>query len=456
MAGGVIEEFLISIGFTVDQKSNNDFKKTIDGVQKSFLNIGLGIAGAIAAITGFAVAVQQAGDKLGNITTGVDKFALSLYTTTKNARGLQTVMDAMGIKSLDDLKYINLMPEQRKQFMELRQLSDQLAPDQQTKEGLDDLRKLGFQFQKIQIELASVGLKFLGTIGRLMETPLFRRIPIAVDLIVNILGWMGNMIAGILGKHPLSGGIGGAVGLVGGALGGGGLAAAALASATAGAEAGAVGGPLGALIGGGIGLGIVGAGASAGVLLGTPAGIAAGGFLAERKNDIQKIFSSSGSFKEDVKKFKAYAIERAKANNIDPAILLALINQESGWNPRARSKVGAIGIGQFMPGTARKMGVDPLNPYSAIDGTARYLKNALIHFHGNVGSALASYNAGFGAVDKYHGVPPYRETQNYVHSIISQADKLRPVIIHINGAQHPDKVAHAVKRTLQANGSGVG
>lgn len=98
-------------------------------------------------------------------------------------------------------------------------------------------------------------------------------------------------------------------------------------------------------------------------------------------------------------------------------LLAALLQQESGFNPNARSPAGAEGIAQFMPGTARGMGIDPFNPQSAIPGAARYLSNALRTNHGSVSLALASYNAGQGAVNQYHGVPPYSETQNYVRSV---------------------------------------
>jgi hypothetical protein len=195
MAGNVIQEFLVSIGFELDQKSHTAFKKTMAEVKASFTTIGLGVASVTAVVAGLSLGITKAGEALGNITTGVDKFALSLYTTTQNARSLQTVMDTMGIKSLEDLKYINLMPEQRKQFMELRQLSQELAPDDETKQGLAELRKLGFQFQRMQIEMASIGLKFLGTIGRLMATPLFKVIPPALETIIATIAWIGKMVS---------------------------------------------------------------------------------------------------------------------------------------------------------------------------------------------------------------------------------------------------------------------
>lgn len=434
----IIEEYLVKLGWTIDKQSSMAVQKTMAEVKKSFMLVAAGFSATTGAIAAFSAAVGVAGNKLGNITTGVDKFALSLYTTQKNARSLQQTMDAMGIKSLDDLKYINLMPEQRQQFMELRQLSEQLAPDDETRKGLDELRKLGFQFQKMQIELASIGLKALGTIGRLMETPLFKKIPDLFELGVSLLAWIGKMIAEKIGKHPVATVVGGAAGGIAGAIGGGAL----------GARLGSFLGPWGALGGGAIGAGL-------GFFAGTPLGAKVGHDLAEHKKEIKKALGQDLSFfngPQNKQSYKAFAYQSAKKYGVDPAILMALINQESGWNPKARSGVGAIGIGQFMPATAKGMGVNPNDPYSSIDGSARYLKNAMIHFHGNVRSALASYNAGFGAVDKYHGVPPYKETQNYVNSITTQANRLRPVIVNIYESKNPRTTAQEAARAIQANG----
>ena len=97
-------------------------------------------------------------------------------------------------------------------------------------------------------------------------------------------------------------------------------------------------------------------------------------------------------------------------------LVAAVVTTESHWQPNARSPVGAIGLGQLMPATAKSLGVNPHNPHDNLRGTTRYLANNLNRF-GNVRLAAAAYNAGGGAVDKYDGIPPYRETQNYVRRV---------------------------------------
>ena len=109
----------------------------------------------------------------------------------------------------------------------------------------------------------------------------------------------------------------------------------------------------------------------------------------------------------------------ARRHGIDPGLLRAVAWAESRGRNDAVSPKGALGIMQLMPGTAAELGVDPRDPIANIDGGAAYLARQLATFH-DVPLALAAYNAGPGAVIRYRGVPPYRETQNYVGTIMQR------------------------------------
>lgn len=114
--------------------------------------------------------------------------------------------------------------------------------------------------------------------------------------------------------------------------------------------------------------------------------------------------------------YLAMARDAARRHGVPEDLFLKLVQQESGFNPKARSHKGALGLAQLMPETARVLRVDPMDPYQNLDGGARYLMQQYRAF-GNWRLALAAYNAGPGAVQKHGGVPPFRETQNYVRVI---------------------------------------
>ena len=110
--------------------------------------------------------------------------------------------------------------------------------------------------------------------------------------------------------------------------------------------------------------------------------------------------------------------EAADRYHLDPNLIRAIIHAESAFNPFAVSSAGALGLMQLMPEMAAELKVlDPFDPRQNILGGSQYLRDLLDSHHGNVDLAVASYNAGPGAVARYHGIPPYRETRNYVKTV---------------------------------------
>lgn len=118
--------------------------------------------------------------------------------------------------------------------------------------------------------------------------------------------------------------------------------------------------------------------------------------------------------------YRAKVAELAARFDLSPALIEALVWQESRWRAGAVSPVGARGLAQLMPGTARELGVDANDPFANLEGGARYLRAQMDRFGGDVEKALAAYNAGPGRVIKSGGVPRIRETQLYVAAIMGR------------------------------------
>ncbi len=117
-------------------------------------------------------------------------------------------------------------------------------------------------------------------------------------------------------------------------------------------------------------------------------------------------------------------------HNIDEDLLASVVRAESGGQVRAVSRTGAQGLMQLMPGTANEMGVqDAFRPEQNIAGGTAYLDELLTRYHDNVALALAAYNAGPAAVDKYHGIPPYRETRAYVARVIREFNRRKQMAL---------------------------
>ena len=115
---------------------------------------------------------------------------------------------------------------------------------------------------------------------------------------------------------------------------------------------------------------------------------------------------------------KALVTAAARKTAVPEGLLQSVVKAESGFRADAVSPKGAIGLMQLMPATASQYGADPKDPAQNVEAGTAYLRDLLLKYNGDVNAALAAYNAGPGAVDKYHGVPPYAETQSYVGRVI--------------------------------------
>ena len=156
------------------------------------------------------------------------------------------------------------------------------------------------------------------------------------------------------------------------------------------------------------------------------------------------------------KLYGALAQAAAQKYGINPSVFMRQIEAESSWNPNAKSPAGAIGLTQLMPGTAAGLKVkNPWDPAQNIEGGAKYFRQQLDKYNGDYRLALAAYNAGPGAVAKYGGVPPYRETQNYVQKILGGATDIAGGATQVSKQKMPTFPGYAEQALSQPQDTGI-
>ena len=146
--------------------------------------------------------------------------------------------------------------------------------------------------------------------------------------------------------------------------------------------------------------------------------VTAAGSLQDPQQTAAQMMLPSADGTVSSQSFANMVAEAARKYEVDPKLLSAVAEAESGGNQSAVSPAGAVGVMQLMPDTAASLGVDPYDEKQNIEGGAKYLRQMLDSFGGDVRKAVAAYNAGPQAVHDYGGVPPYRETQSYVNRVL--------------------------------------
>ncbi len=138
----------------------------------------------------------------------------------------------------------------------------------------------------------------------------------------------------------------------------------------------------------------------------------------EKAKAADKVYSANASLPLADESLSSLITNAAKKYQVDPKLVSAVAEVESGGRQEATSAAGAVGVMQLMPDTAASLGVNPYDKRENVEGGAKYLKEMLDLFGGDVKKAVAAYNAGPAAVKNYGGVPPYKETQNYVNKVL--------------------------------------